>query len=171
LVAEHDPDVVHGSIEQQADEAPILRYRTHNKKIRRANLDVGEDVWKTSLFAQICGCPLGTAVRGISESCEFALLHAMLELGYVPVLPKSGSQAKVAVGGGLNFATVPGIHRNVLHFDFRSLYPSLVLENGVDLCSNMHQPLLPALMRRLVDARGQAPTASSCFSQNSPASA
>jgi hypothetical protein len=159
LVAEHDPDVVHGSIEQQADEAPILRYRTHNKKIRRANLDVGEDVWKTSLFAQVCGCPLGTAVRGISESCEFALLHAMLELGYVPVLPKSGSQAKVAVGGGLNFATVPGIHRNVLHFDFRSLYPSLVLEKNVDLCINMHQPLLPALMRRLVDSRGQAPTA------------
>lgn len=103
LVAVHDPDLVLGNIEQYANEAPILRFRTRDNKIRRANLDDGEDVWRTSLFAQACGCPLATAVSG---SGEFALLHAMLEFGFVPVLPARQSQPEVAVSGGRNFETV-----------------------------------------------------------------
>lgn len=156
IVALHDPDVLHGN----TDELPrSLRFRDRAERIRRPNLDAGADVWHANLVAQACGSPLKSAVSATSVACQFALLHAMAELNFLPVLPAVGSLPVEQLTGGMNLDTEPGVYRGVIQlYDYRSLYPSLVLEHRIDLRPDLHEPLLPALMRQLVDARLNAPS-------------
>jgi hypothetical protein len=163
LVELYDPDVVHGNIECHAKRAPVVRFRDRaGRRVQRMHLDADDgDVWQASLVARVCGCPLGAA-RPISSACQFLLLHAMHKRGFVPVLPERGSMPFEVVKGGNNLDTVGGVYRGdtrVLHFDFRSLYPSLVLEYNIDLSDDLEQPLLPALMSGLIDARRCTPAA------------
>jgi hypothetical protein len=162
MVKLYDPDVVHGNIELHAKRAPVVRFRDRAGRVQRMHPDADDgDVWQASLVARVCGCPLGAALP-ISSACQFLLLHAMHKRGFVPVLPERGSMPFEVVKGGNNLDTVGGVYRGdtrVLHFDFRSLYPSLVLEYNIDLSDNLGQPLLPALMSLLVDARRCAPQA------------
>jgi hypothetical protein len=157
LVKLHDPDVLHGN----TDELPrSLRFRDRAERIRRPNLDADCSVWHANLVAQACGSPLKSAVAATSVACHFALLHAMNELNFLPVLPAVGSLPEEQLTGGKNLDTERGVYRGVIQlYDFRSLYPSLVLEHAIDLRADPHQPLLPALMRQLVDARRDAPVA------------
>jgi hypothetical protein len=163
LVELYDPDVVHGNIELHAKRAPVVRFRDRaGRRVQRMHPDADDgDVWQASLVARVCGCPL-RAARPISSACQFLLLHAMHKRGFVPVLPERGSMPFEVVKGGNNLDTVGGVYRGdtrVLHFDFRSLYPSLVLEYNIDLSDDLEQPLLPALMSGLIDARRCTPAA------------
>jgi hypothetical protein len=157
MVKLHDPDILHGNSD---DLSRSVRFRDRAERIRRPNLDANDDVWHANLVAHACGSPLKSAVAATSVACHFAFLHAMVEHDYLPVLPAARSLRPPAesLKGGLNLDTEPGIYRDrvVQLYDFRSLYPSVVLEHGVDLRDDMHEPLLPALMRQLVDARRSA---------------
>jgi hypothetical protein len=157
MVALHDPDVLHGSLEQYA--TPMVRFRDRASRIRRIHLETDQSVWHTLLVAIASCCPLSAAVSPTAAS-EFALLHTMRECSFLPVLPARRSCAKQELPGGLLLDLVPGMHRDglVRHYDFAAQYPSVVLEYGIDVRADLHTPLLPALMQRLVDARANAPT-------------
>jgi hypothetical protein len=157
MVELHDPDVLHGSLEQYA--TPLVRFRDRASRIRRIHLDADQSVWHTLLVAIASCCPLSAAVSPAAAS-EFALLHTMRERGFLPVLPARRSCAKQELPGGLLLDLVPGIHRDglVRHYDFAAQYPSVVLEHGIDVRPQLHTPLLPALIQRLADARANAPT-------------
>ena len=60
------------------------------------------------------------------------------------VAPSVDTERAVAAGagitGGLVLDSRPGLHRNILVFDFKSLYPSLIRTFGIDPCTWTAQP-------------------------------
>ena len=48
------------------------------------------------------------------------------------VRPAEGPAARVTIQGGLVLDSVPGLYRNILVFDFKSLYPSLIRTFNID---------------------------------------
>lgn len=58
------------------------------------------------------------------------------------VAPSVGAQAATGTGisGGLVLDSVPGLYRNILVFDFRSLYPSLIRTFNIDPLTHVASP-------------------------------
>jgi DNA polymerase II len=86
---------------------------------------------------------------------------------YLPRLHRRGFVARdierdvemIPSAGGHVLDSVPGLHRDVLSFDFRSLYPSIIRTFGIDplaLAQPSQAPILPELITSLHEARARA---------------
>lgn len=86
---------------------------------------------------------------------------------YLPCLHRRGFVARdverdievVPSAGGHVLDSVPGLHHDVLSFDFRSLYPSIIRTFGIDplaLAQPSQVPILPELITSLHEARTRA---------------
>jgi DNA polymerase-2 len=64
-------------------------------------------------------------------SVDFLYLGALRRRGRVAP-SVSGEHAEVAVAGGAVLDSVPGLFRNILVFDFKSLYPSIIRTFNID---------------------------------------
>jgi DNA polymerase-2 len=64
-------------------------------------------------------------------SVDFLYLHALRRRGYVAP-SVSGDNAGAEVAGGAVLDSVPGLFRNILVFDFKSLYPSIIRTFNID---------------------------------------
>jgi DNA polymerase-2 len=64
-------------------------------------------------------------------SVDFLYLGALRRRGYVAP-SVSGEHADAAVAGGAVLDSVPGLFRNILVFDFKSLYPSIIRTFNID---------------------------------------
>lgn len=67
--------------------------------------------------------------RGSSYQVECLLMRKAYQYGYV-VPNKSGTYFRDVVGGHVE-EPVPGLHKNIFYFDFRSLYPSIIVAKNI----------------------------------------
>ena len=81
--------------------------------------------------SQLTGLPLDR-VGGSVAAFDFLYLPHLHRYGYVAdTYPKPPVDAQAAPGG-LVFESTPGFHHNVAVFDFKSLYPSIILTFSID---------------------------------------
>jgi DNA polymerase-2 len=81
--------------------------------------------------SQLTGLPLDR-VGGSVAAFDFLYLPRLHRSGYVAdTYPKPPADAEAAPGG-LVFDSTPGFYQNVAVFDFKSLYPSIILTFSID---------------------------------------
>jgi len=91
----------------------------------------------------LTGMPLDRVGASIA-SFDFLYLHELRRRGRVA--PTVGAGADAAVGaseevmGGAVLEPLPGLYDNVLAFDFKSLYPSLIRTFNIDPLGLVHDP-------------------------------
>ncbi|HEX2493225.1 MAG TPA: DNA polymerase II [Steroidobacter sp.] len=74
-------------------------------------------------------------------SFDFLYLTELERMGVVaPTVRSSDSRVHVAQQGGCVLEPVPGLHRNVWVFDFKSLYPSVIRTFNIDPLSYLTDP-------------------------------
>jgi len=67
--------------------------------------------------------------RGSGFQVEYLLMRKAYQYGYV-VPNKFGTYLRDVVGGYVE-EPVPGLHENIFYFDFRSLYPSIIIAKNI----------------------------------------
>jgi DNA polymerase-2 len=88
--------------------------------------------------SQLTGMPLDRVGASIA-SFDFLYLHELRARGMVAPSVNDQSEAEPTVGGYV-LASEPGLYRNILVFDYRSLYPSLILTFHLDPLSYVADP-------------------------------
>ncbi len=109
----------------------------------------------------LTGMPLDRVGASIA-SFDFLYLHELRKRGFVA--PSVGSvETREPTVGGAVLEPVPGLHENVLVFDFRSLYPSLIRTYNLDplgLLTESPRGLRPDPQAARAGSGAQAPTGS-----------
>jgi DNA polymerase I len=67
--------------------------------------------------------------RGSGYQVEYLLMRKAYQYGYLAP-NKSGTYLRDVVGGYVE-EPVPGLHENIFYFDFRSLYPSIIVAKNI----------------------------------------
>ncbi|HTX61691.1 MAG TPA: DNA-directed DNA polymerase, partial [Methanobacterium sp.] len=81
-------------------------------------------------LSRLVGQPLFDVTRrGTGYLVEWYLIRKAHEYGYL-VPNKSGKYLRDVVGGYVE-EPVPGLHENIVYFDFRSLYPSIIIAKNI----------------------------------------
>ena len=93
--------------------------------------EIGGKMLPLSLeLTRLVGQPLFEIVRrGTGTQVEWYLIRKAVEYGYV-VPNKFGTYLRDVVGGHVEDPT-PGLHENIFYFDFRSLYPSIIIAKNI----------------------------------------
>ncbi|HEU5180241.1 MAG TPA: DNA polymerase II [Candidatus Polarisedimenticolia bacterium] len=78
----------------------------------------------------LTGMPLDR-VSGSIASFDFLYLSEMRKRGLVAPTVTAAAEPEPTLGGAV-LEPVPGIHENILGFDYKSLYPSLILTFNID---------------------------------------
>jgi len=111
----------------------------------------------------LIGIPLSRAWTSIA-AFEFTYIEAMHRRGLVaPTLGVDSLPSGTAPGGAI-LEPVPGLHRNVLIFDFKSLYPSIIRTFNIDPVARAR----PEIRRRAGHAATEEPICApggACFSR------
>ena len=97
----------------------------------RAVTEIGEKMLPLSMeLTRIVGQPLFDVVRmGSGKQVEWYLIRKAFEYG--DIAPnKFGNYLRDVVGGYVE-EPVKGLHRNIYYFDFRSLYPSIIISKNI----------------------------------------
>jgi DNA polymerase I len=92
---------------------------------------IGERMLPISIeLARIVGQPLFEIVRrGTGTQVKWYLIRKSHEFGYI--LPNEPGIFERNVVGGYVEEPVPGLHENIVYFDFRSLYPSIIVAKNI----------------------------------------
>jgi DNA polymerase-2 len=78
-------------------------------------------------------------VSAAIASVDSLYLNALRQRGVVA--PSVGNEAREArIGGGYVMDSKPGLYRNVLVFDFKSLYPSIIRTFNIDPLTHVRRP-------------------------------
>ena len=89
-------------------------------------------------LARIVGQPLFEIVRrGTGTQVKWYLIRKTYEFGII--LPDEPGKFERSVVGGFVEEPVPGLHDNIVYFDFRSLYPSIIVAKNISpetLCND-----------------------------------
>lgn len=169
-----------GKIEQirrMAVEDPqaLAAYNLEDAKLVADIFDAADLVGFATARAELVGLPLDRQ-GGSVAAFDHLYLPRLHRAGYVA--PDVGMDVAVTASpGGEVLASVPGLHRDVLSFDFRSLYPSIIRTFKIDplgLQVALHGPnedavegfdgarfarspsILPGMIERLTEARRDA---------------
>ena len=103
--------------------------------------------------ARLTGLPMDRQ-GGSVAAFDFLYLPRLHRQGVVA--PDVGGDVEmIASPGGHVLDSTPGLYRDVLSFDFRSLYPSIIRTFLIDPLGGA-DPILPALVTTLHEARGKA---------------
>ena len=92
---------------------------------------IGERMLPISIeLARIVGQPLFEIVsRGTGTQVKWYLIRKSHEFGHI--LPNEPGIFERNVVGGYVEEPVPGLHENIVYFDFRSLYPSIIIAKNI----------------------------------------
>ncbi len=89
--------------------------------------------------SRLTGMPLDRVGASIA-SFDALYLHALRERGRVaPTVGGKGSEVEPTLGGAV-LQPLPGLYENVLAFDFKSLYPSLIRTFNIDPLGHVPDP-------------------------------
>ena len=119
----------------------------------------------------LTGMPLDRISASIA-SFDFLYLPEIRKRGLVAPTVEAGAEMEPTLGGAV-LEPIPGLHENILGFDFKSLYPSLILTYNLDPAGYVPSPgadqdlirapngacfrrapgILPALLSRLFPRR------------------
>jgi len=111
--------------------------RSENERLRREVHGLLRVIDSHSLLdlamqrSRLTGLPLDRATSSIA-AFDFLYLIELGRRGYVAPTFERPSELGEHVGGGQIIPPQPGLHRNVLVFDFRSLYPSVIRTFQID---------------------------------------
>jgi DNA polymerase-2 len=86
----------------------------------------------------LTGMPLDR-VSGSIASFDFLYLSELRKRGWVAPTVNASAASEPTLGGAV-LEPVPGIHENILGFDFKSLYPSLILTFNIDPAGLLTEP-------------------------------
>ncbi len=106
----------------------FFRYSLEDAK---AISQIGEKMLPLSMeIARLVGQSVFDVTRrGSGYQVEYLLIRKAYEYGYA-VPNKSGKFLRNVVGGHVEEPT-PGVHENIFYFDFRSLYPSIIIAKNI----------------------------------------
>lgn len=106
----------------------LFRYSLEDTK---AISQIGERMLPMSIeLARIVGQSLFEIVRrGTGTQVKWYLIRKSYEFGHV--LPNEPGIFERNVVGGYVEEPVPGLHENIIYFDFRSLYPSIIIAKNI----------------------------------------
>jgi DNA polymerase I len=92
---------------------------------------IGERMLPISIeLARIVGQPLFEIVRrGTGTQVKWYLIRKSYELDHI--LPNEPGKFERNVVGGYVEEPIPGLHENIVYFDFRSLYPSIIIAKNI----------------------------------------
>lgn len=92
---------------------------------------IGERILPMSIeLSRIVGQPLSEIVRrGTGTQVKWYLIRKSHELGHV--LPNEFGIFERNVVGGYVEDPIQGLHENIVYFDFRSLYPSIIIAKNI----------------------------------------
>lgn len=92
---------------------------------------IGERILPMSIeLTRLVGQSLFEIVRrGTGTQVQWYLIRKSYEYGYI--LPNSLDKFERNVVGGYVEEPVPGLHENIVYFDFRSLYPSIIIAKNI----------------------------------------
>jgi len=92
---------------------------------------IGERMLPVSIeLSRLVGQPLfEVARRGTGHLVKWYLIRKSYELNHI--LPNEFGKFERNVVGGYVEEPVPGLHENIFYFDFRSLYPSIIIAKNI----------------------------------------
>ncbi len=150
----HGPD--RGQAILQAYEHDPQRFVEYNLLDARLVLDVLDRLRLVDLAierSRLTGQPLDRVAASIA-SFEFLYLSALAQRGLVGPSASEPGTADVVTSGGHVLEPRPGLYRNVLVFDFKSLYPSIIRTFQIDPLGHVAHP--PAGADLIVAPNGAA---------------
>ncbi len=127
------------------DDLPrFVRYNLADARLALSILDKARLLDLATRRSLLTGMPLDRVGASIA-SFDFLYLHELRLRGHVaPTVggdaDAAGAAAEDAVAGGAVLEPLPGIYENVLAFDFKSLYPSLIRTFNIDPLGLVHDP-------------------------------
>jgi DNA polymerase, archaea type len=98
---------------------------------------IGDEMLPLSMaLTRLVGQPLFDVSRmATGQQVEWYLIRKAFEYG--DIIPNKPSNAKISnkkrIEGGYVKDPVKGLHENIVYFDFRSLYPSIIISKNVSL--------------------------------------
>ncbi|CEL24003.1 DNA-directed DNA polymerase [Methanobacterium formicicum] len=106
----------------------IFRYSLEDAK---SIIQIGERILPMSIeLARIVGQTLFDIVRrGTGTQVKWHLIRKAYEFGHI--LPNEPGKFERNVVGGYVEEPVQGLHANICYFDFRSLYPSIIIAKNI----------------------------------------
>jgi DNA polymerase, archaea type len=106
----------------------LFRYSLEDAK---AIIQIGERMLPMSIeLARIVGQTLFDIVRrGTGTQVKWHLIRKAYEFGHI--LPNEPGKFERNVVGGYVREPVKGLHENIFYFDFRSLYPSIIIAKNI----------------------------------------
>lgn len=106
----------------------LFRYSLEDAK---AIIQIGERMLPMSIeLARIVGQPLFDIVRrGTGTQVKWHLIRKAHEFGHI--LPNEPGTFERNVVGGYVEEPIQGLHENIFYFDFRSLYPSIIIAKNI----------------------------------------
>ena len=164
------------------DDLPrFVRYNLADARLALAILDKAQLLDLAIRRSLLTGMPLDRVGASIA-SFDFLYLHELRRRGHVaPTVggdaDTTGAVPEDAVAGGAVLEPLPGLYENVLAFDFKSLYPSLIRTFNIDplglvqdpppgdeslirapngACFRREPGILPELLARLFPRRDEA---------------
>lgn len=128
LCGEEKLDIPLDQLGTYGGDEKLLRYSLEDT---RAINQIGEKMLPLVMeIARLVGLSLFDVTRrGSGYQVEGLLMRKAYQYGYV-VPNKSGTYLRDVVGGHVD-EPVPGLHENIFYFDFRSLYPSIIMAKNI----------------------------------------
>jgi DNA polymerase I len=128
LCSQEKMDVSLDQLPIYEDDEKLLRYSLEDT---RAISLIGEKMLPLVIeVARLVGQSLFDVTRrGSGYQVEYLLMRKAYQYGYV-VPNKFGTYLRDVVGGYVE-EPVPGLHENIFYFDFRSLYPSIIVAKNI----------------------------------------
>jgi DNA polymerase II len=160
------------------DRAKLVEYNLNDARLVLEILDKLGLVPLAVERSRLTGMPPDRVGASIA-SFDFLYLSALSRRGVVAPTVATPSRWETPTGGGHVLEPQPGLYRNVLVFDFRSLYPSIIRTFQIDPLGYLPHPqpgddpiiapngaafrreqgILPGLLDELVPRRAQAAAA------------
>lgn len=128
LLKEEKLDIPLDQLPLYGGDEKLLKYSLEDT---RAISRIGEKLLPLVMeIARLVGQSLFDVTRrGSGYQVEYLLMRKAYQYGYV-VPKKSGTYLRDVVGGYVE-EPVPGLHENIFYFDFRSLYPSIIVAKNI----------------------------------------
>jgi DNA polymerase II len=121
------------------DRARLVEYNRTDARLVLAILDKLQLVELAVARSRLTGLPLDRVSSSIA-AFDFLYLSELHRRGIVGPSVEAASEVE-PMGGGHVLEPRPGLHRNVVVFDFRSLYPSLIRTFEIDPWNLIRSPV------------------------------